>query len=297
MRRTSAASLSPGFAMVDVLTLTNGSVYPRIAWNSVLDAADINTVSDAETDGAVEQVADWRSYTFWRPTPAGDAHVITCDLDGEQVVDAWAMAGNDADGLVGMDTWDGAAWVVFAEKIANGDGSVVYLKGAALSTTKLRFRFASVSFVSLLWAGVDMVLPEGLRDGWSDPLLALRAVLNPEMSRDGIHLGTSVEQWTANLTMNIKSVEATWARDYWTPFIRACSTRPFFLHWNPVDWPASACLCTKAKFGSAAFSANGFVDLDVSFDIDTGFDRRQTPISDSPALLTEGDTSGPLLLE
>lgn len=283
--------------MVDVLTLTNGSVYPRIAWDSVIDDATIDSVSDNETDGAVEQVADWTSWTFWRPTPSGDAHVITMDLVGEPTVSAWAMAGHDADGLVGMDTWDGAAWVLHSEVIADGDGSVVYLVGDPVTTTKLRFRFASISFLSILWAGVDMILPEGVGTGWTDPQLALRAVTNPEVSRDGVHLGTAVEQWTANQSLSVNKVEATWARDYWQPFIRACSTRPFFLHWHRVDWPRSACLCTKPKFGGAAFSSNGFVDLEVSFDMDPGLDRRQTPISDAPALLTEGTDSAPLLLE
>lgn len=282
--------------MVDVLTLTNGSVYPRIAWDSVLDDATLSSTSDSETDGSLDQITDWKPWSFWRPTGSGP-FVVEAVLVGEPTINGWAMAGHDAVGLVGMDTWDGAAWVVFAEVIHSGDGSVVYLNGDPLTTTKLRFRFADVSFISILWAGVDMVMPEGVTSGWTDPDLALRADTNPEISRDGVYLGSAVEQWVATLSLDVKNLEATWVRDNWKPFLRTCSTRPFFLHWHKVDWPSSACLCTKAKFGGSAFSGKDFIDVSVTFDVDTGYDRRLTADTDNPALLTEETGGGPLLLE
>jgi hypothetical protein len=282
--------------VVDVLTLTNGSVYPRIAWESVLDAATLSSASSSEVDGSLEQIADWKPWSFWRPTGSGP-YIVEAILDGAQTVNGWAMAGHDASGLIGMDTWNGAAWVVYDEFVHAGDGTVVYRNGDPISTTKLRFRFADVSFISILWAGTDMVLPEGIGPGWTDPRLALRADLNPEVSRDGVYLGSAVEQWVANQTLEVKNLEAAWVRDEWLPFLRTCSTRPFFLHWHNVDWPTSACLCTKAKFGGSAFGGKDFIDVSVSFDIDTGYDRRLTASTEDPALLTEETGGGPLLLE
>lgn len=282
--------------MGDVLPLSNASTYPRIAWDSVLDDADLTSTSSNEDDGALDQVKDWTPWTFWRPTGAGP-HVIEAELDGTPTVNAWAIAGHDASGAIAMDTWDGAAWVEHSAVVAAGDGSVVYLVGDPVATAKLRWRFASISHLAILFAGSDLVLPEGVGPGWTDPVLALRAELTHEVSRDGVWLGAAIEQWRADLSLDLKHVEATWARTYWTPFLRACSARPFFLHWHRVDWPASACLCTGAKFGGSPFSANGFVDLSVSFTADPGLDRRLTPSDDAPALLTEPPGDGPLLLE
>lgn len=281
--------------MDDVLTLGNGSITPRIAWDSVLDDATITSGSSVSTDGEVDQVADWILYTFWLPT-GGGTHYITCDLVGTPTVNSWAMAGHGASGLIGMDTWNGTTWVLHSEVVHAGDGSAVYLVGSAVATTKLRFRFATITHLSTLWAGTDMQLPEGVGNGWSDPVLAQRAETSPEVSRDGVYLGTSVERWMAKLSLDIKHVEATWCRDYWLPFLRTCSTQPFFLHWNNVEWPTSACLCTGNKFGGTQFSNNGFVDLNVTFDADPGTDQRLTPDDETPALLIEGRT-GPLLLE
>jgi hypothetical protein len=284
----------------DVLTITDTSTYPRIAWDSALDGATLTGADSlasaaTESDGLVDHVADWTPWTFWRPVGTGPFS-ITAVLDGSHTVTGFALAGHDASGTVAMDTWDGAAWVELAAVSAAGDGSCIYLTGDAIATTKLRFRFATITYLAVLWAGEDMVLPEGVGPGWTDPLLALRAVTKPEQSRDGVWLGTTVEQWNARLSLDVKNVQDTWARDYWIPFLRACSSRPFFLHWNNVDWPSSACLCTKADFGGTAFTGRGFVDISVAFDADPGLDRRMTTDDDLPALLTE-DASGALLLE
>jgi len=281
--------------VVDVLPIITAGTTPRIAWDSVLTDAEITSSDSTESDGGPENVVDWLPWTFWRPIGSGP-FVIEADLDGAQTITAWAMSGHDAVGLVGMDTWDGAAWVVHSEVVKADDGLAVYLTGDPVSTTKLRFRFAALSHLAILWAGQDMVLPEGVGPGWTDPLLALRADVSPEISRGGIWLGTAVEKWDANLSIDLKNVAQEWALDYWLPFLRRCSTQPFFLHWNTTDWPSSACLCTAAQFGSTAFSANGFVDLSVSFMADPGFDRRDVPVSDEPALLLE-DAEGALLLE
>ncbi len=281
--------------MVDILPISDGSTTPRIAWDSVLRDSSLTSDDSVEADGIPEHAIDWTPWTFWRPI-GGGAHAIVADLGGVKTVTGWAIAGHDATGIVGMDTWDGSGWVLHSEIVSPANGQVIYLTGEAVATTKLRFRFGGISFLAVLWAGEDMVLPEGIGAGWTDPLMALRATVSPEISRGGIWLGTMVEKWDAQLSLDLKNVEATWARDNWIPFLRRCSTQPFFLHWNTVDWPTSACFCTAAQFGSTAFSQNGFVDLNVSFMADPGFDRRDTPIDGEPALLLE-DGGGALLLE
>jgi hypothetical protein len=249
---------------------------PRIAWDSVLDDATISTSGTTEDDGEAANAADWLPWTFFRPTGSAP-YSLEAVLDGTQSVSAWAMAGHDGTGAIAMDYWNGAAWVEHSTATGVGDSAVLYVTGATVSTTKLRFRFADLSYLAVLWAGVDMELPEGLRPGWTDPLLAQRAEINPEVSRDGVWLGASIERWDANLTLDLNNLDVEWVRDEWMPFLRVCSIRPFFLHWNAADWADSACLCTQAKFGGSPFSSVGFIDVSVSFMADTGYDRRNAP--------------------
>lgn len=250
---------------------------PRIAYSSLLATATL-TASPAtvDTDGAVENCTDWLTWTFWRPTGSGP-WTLVCDFGSAQSVGAWAMAGHDASGTVTMETWNGSAWVAHSSAAAIGDSAVLYVVGDTVSTTKIRFTFPTISYLAVLWAGVDVVLPEGVGPGWSDPVLALRAKTTHETSRMGVWLGTTVEQWTADLSLSLKSVASDWVSANWKPFVRACSTQPFFLHWNTTEWAGSACLCTRADFGDTPFASKGFIDVSVKFNADPGYDRRTSP--------------------
>lgn len=284
--------------MAETLPLTDDSVLPRIAWSSVLTAGTFTaTPATVDTDGAAEQVTDWRPWTFWRPTGVG-ARSLEVNLGGTKTVNAWAIYGHDAAGTIGMDTWnaDTLAWVIHSETVAAGDCAVVYLIGDPVATTKLRFRFPTLTHLAVLWAGTDVEIPEGFMPGWTDPLFALRADVEPEISRDGVWLGAAVKQWTAKLGIDVKNLEAAWVRDYWLPFLRTCCVQPFFLHWNTEDHPDGAAFCYNATFGGTAYASRGFVDVSVSCSADTGLDRRVVPVDDAPALLLESP-DGPLLLE
>lgn len=250
---------------------------PRIAYGSLLAGATL-TASPATvaTDGAVANCVDWLTWTFWRPTGSAP-WTLVCDFGGAQSVSAWAMAGHDAAGTVTMETWNGSAWVAHSSAAAIGDSAVLYVMGAAVSTTKVRFTFPTITYLAVLWAGVDVALPEGVGPGWQDPVQALRAKTTHDVSRMGVWLGTTIEQWTVDLTLSLKSVAADWVAANWLPFVRACSVRPFFLHWNTTEWPNSACLCTRAMFGESTFASKAMIDVSVKFNADPGYDRRTSP--------------------
>lgn len=250
---------------------------PRIAWDNLMSSATL-TANPATTvsGGGTVNLKDWTPWTFWRPTGAAP-WTLEADFGATKTVTCFAVAGHDCLDTVAMDTWNGAAWVEFATTEAVAGGAVIYLTGDAVSTTKVRFRFDSLTFASVIFVGQDMILPEGIAGGWTDPLLAQRAKTTPEISRGGVFLGTAVELWDAELSLDIKAVEASWVRDTWMPFLRACSARPFLLSWNKDEWGGSACLCSNAKFGTTGFSQRGLCDVSVQFDADTGYDRRLTP--------------------
>jgi hypothetical protein len=255
--------------------VTEGTL-PRIAWDSLLVAATLTTAASNVAGSPLINVRDWRPWSFWRPT-GGGPHTFDADFGSTKTVNGWALAGHDASGVVSMSTWNGSAWVLHSQVTAAGDGLALYVTGADVATTKVRFSFATLSYLSVAYAGKDLVLPEGIAPGWTDPAMAPRAKTTQETSRGGQWLGNSVEMWEANLSISLSNVDVAWARTYWIPFLRKCSVQPFFLHWNTVDAPASACFCSSAQFGDSGYSGRELVNLSVSFDADTGFDRRLSP--------------------
>lgn len=252
-------------------------ILPQIGYASVLDAATLTaTPSSYAGTGTVSSIKDWRAWTFWRPT-TGTTRTMDADLGSTKTVSAVAIYGHDASGSVTVSRWDGAAWVQVAQVTAAGDGAVLWIAFDAVATSKLRVVFNSLSYLAIMWAGEPLTLPIGIASGWSDPILAQRPQLFPEMSRRGVHLGTAVEMWEAKLSMAINNLEAEWVRDYWMPLIRTCAARPFFLHWNATEWSSSACLCSNAQFGDSEFSQRGLISVSVAFTADTGYDQRAAP--------------------
>lgn len=250
---------------------------PRIAHQSQIPTATL-TASPAttEADGPTANLKDWLPWTFWRPTGTGP-FVLTAVFTASASITTAALAGHDASGSVTVETWNGSAWVAWLSATAAGDGRVLYLTGEARTTDRVRVTVNTLTHLAVLFVGADLILPTGVAPGWTDPDLAQRATLRTERSRGGVWLGAAVDLWQAKLDLSIKNVDQYWVRDTWRPFLRQCSTQPFLLSWFEAEWPTSGCLCTEADFGSTAFSARGFCDVSVSFDADTGLDRRATP--------------------
>lgn len=252
-------------------------ILPRIAYVNLLDGATLTaSPSTVGTGGAVTNCRGWLPWTFWLPTGTGP-WTLEVDFGTAKTVQSWAMAGHDANGTVTLETWNGSAYVAHSSAAAIGDSAVLYVIGSAVSCTKVRFTFPTISYLSVLWCGVDVELPMGVSSGWSDPLNAVRAKLTHEVSRGGSWLGAAIEQWTADLSLSLKNVDSAWVRSTWLPFMRTCSTQPFFLSWNSTDYPSGACLCTAATFGDASFSGKNFIDVSVNFTADPGYDRRVSP--------------------
>ena len=182
----------------------NSVTLPRIAFAAIPSTAIITSLSSTEIDGVLHNAFSWKPWNFWRPIGAGP-HEIEINFITERDVNSWALAGHDASGLIGCDYWDGANWILFNEyTIVEADGRVRYHHRTSVQTSRLRFRFEAITFVSILWAGVDLELPEGLTAGWEDPDIGLRAKLTHETSRDGVWLGTSVEQWIQQRSISLK---------------------------------------------------------------------------------------------
>lgn len=255
--------------MADAITLLGGETLPIIAYDNVLDDATLTSAATTDDDGAVTNVTGWKTYTWWKPT-GGGTYTIEADLGGVFEIGCFAIYGHDAIGTVAMDTWDGSAWVEFGSVLADGSGDVVFVRETALVTTKLRFRFASLTYLAILFAGPALIPPRGVNTGWSDPRLAQVAQVEPEISRDGKWLGTTVQHYRARQSLQIEDLDPSWVVSYWRDFQNQCSAQPFFLHWQRTDYPNSACLCTNADFGASEFSRHRMISVSVSADMQVG---------------------------
>ena len=252
------------------ITLLPGTTLPHIAYDSVLESATLTSTATTAANGGVDNVKSWQEYTFWRPT-GGGTYTIEADLGGSYEVSCFALQRHDAVGTVAMDTWDGSAWQSFGSVLADGSGDVLFIRGTTLTTTKLRFRFASISYLAVLFAGPELTPPMNAKAGeWADPRVGALAVNEPELSRDGIWLGTRTRRWQCRQQLQLDDLEQSWVVDNWRPFMNACSSQPYFLHWHTADWPDSAAFCTDNQFSRPSFSRNGMITVAVESTMTVG---------------------------
>jgi hypothetical protein len=256
--------------VADAITLLPGTTLPHIAYDSVLEDATLSSAATTATDGAADNVLGWQEYTFWKPT-GGGTYTIEADLGGSYEVSCWAMHGHDALGTVAMDTWNGSAWVEHSTELADGSGDTLYLRGDTLTTTKLRFRIASLSYLAILFAGPELTPAMNVKPGgWSDPRVGALAVTEPETSRDGVWLGTTIRRWQCRQSVTLEDMAQSWVADYWRPFMTTCSAQPYFLHWHTADWPDGAAFCFDNQFSKPDFSRNAMMTVAVESTMSTG---------------------------
>ena len=134
--------------------------------------------------------------------------------------------------------------------------------------TKCRVILADLSYLSVLFVGLDFEAPEGVGPGWSDPVMGQMIETTQEISRDGMWLGAAAQRKNARLSLSLKNVAEAWADSTWRVFMRYCQLQPFFLNWQ--DGTYDETFCYNAKFDMPKFSRNGFIDVSVEFDAEAG---------------------------
>jgi len=245
-------------------------VLPRIAYTNLVTSATVTSSATTETDGPVSNLKSWQRHTFFKPTISGPVSVIV-DFGSAKTVNCLGLAGTDVTGTVELERWNGSAYVDYLSKATTGNGAPVYaFNASSQSMTKCKVILPDVSYLSVLFVGLDVEIPEGVGPGWSDPVIGQIIETTQEISRDGLWLGAAALRKNARLTLALKNLSATWVDSTWRLFMRLCQTQPFFLNWQSDNYASSAAFCYNCRFNAPTFSRNEFMDASVDFDAEAG---------------------------
>ena len=99
------------------------------------------------------------------------------------------------------------------------------------------------AILAVLSVGLSLPLDSGLRQGFVPPPFTEQAEVIDTTSQDGLPLGRTVRRKPGQLTINVTDLDEQWMRTQWMPFRRHARDFPFFLLWNPTEWPDEAALC------------------------------------------------------
>lgn len=230
--RSAPTLRTPGAADPDAPPLALN--HARILYANALIGS---TVSATGGTGAAN-VLNAATYSRWSFT---GSQTLTITLPANTSIDAVGIgAHNFAAATVAIDysTSDGGAWVSFAASQSGGD-AMLFLTSAAVSAKRLRVTVSGSGALVLgvVYAGIALQMQRPVYKGHTPATLARETEYEANESEAGQWLGRNIKRSGLSVEFNWRNLSAAWLRAYFRPFMLAARTTPFFVAWNPQDYP------------------------------------------------------------
>lgn len=251
--------------MVNSLQARTDDVTPRIAYDDLVADSSSLTASTTAPGLSVDLISDWRPDRRWEPTalPA----TITATWSTGQTITAWCCYGHTI-GTEGASikaeysSDGGTTWTEFTSVFSPSGTEVLYKYGDAITANAFRWTLTGTTMPEIGVLGVfnELITNRGLQPGYAPPRLNRMVELRESRSRNGVWLGSSIENRHSMVRFQISEETDDWAHTYWRPFRNECiDGTPFFLHWNTSDDSNGAVFCSGAEFMETAYTRKGYI--------------------------------------
>ncbi len=216
---------------------------PVIFYNNVFDLGTI-TASTTASGYDADNVADWRTYTYWKASAAPST--LTVDCTSPQAAD-YALVKVDAGCTIKVyastDNFSGSNVLVASRTVsAAGLYSILF---ASVSYRYWRLEFSTASpAVSIAAIGARLTLPDYLPQGF-DPV-GRKSIGMQTRNENGQPLGavTHFREWSETL----KFQNATWTYvrgDFLTAWDAHLENEPFGFGWDQTTYPDEIYIVTS----------------------------------------------------
>lgn len=248
---------------------------PVIGYSNILESAISISASSEAAGYEKENCFDWLTYDFWKPTGFVSEN-ITIDMANPVSADYWAICAHDA--------YTNGAQYFLRASTDNFSSSNIGIDSITPSSNGIIFRtFSSVSYrywrivifggsaatsIGMFSLGDRLDLPDGMQVGFIPPTLSYDDEVLNSTSQGGAFLGRSVIRQGARGRMQFDLMTPAWVRSDWQPFLEHARVKPFFLSWDPTNYPAEAAYCwsdgridapyySRPNYMTAAFDFRG----------------------------------------
>lgn len=242
---------------------------PRIFYDNRFDDGAI-VATAAATGTAGENIADWRPYTWYRPT--GLPATLTVDCGSARAADYAAVYGHTlftaGCGIEVRGSTDNfnASDVLIASSVPTSNGPIL-LQFNSVSYRYWRLRITGAAVmpaIAIAAIGQRMELPGFLGLDFDPTRRSIRAQSNTNL--DGQPLGKVIEHTQQKRTLTLRMVTPAWIRNTFLPAWREhLRSAPFLLAWNAVLDPTNVVLAVAEDELRTPHNPGGLADL--SFDI------------------------------
>lgn len=216
----------------------DAGLYPlnhaRILYASALSGA----VAVATGGTGAANVLNAATYSRWSFT---GSQSITLSLPANQMIDAVGLAAHSFGAAVVQAYYSATDAGVFVPVGAaqSGPEAMLFLLNSAVSAKRIRVVITATGpqVLGVIYAGVALQMQRPIYRGHAPATMSRVTEYLSNESEAGQWLGRNVIRQGLIVDLNWSRLSAAWVRQYFDPFIKSARTTPFFVAWNPQDYP------------------------------------------------------------
>lgn len=225
--------------------------HPMIGYEQLVSSNGSNISATTEDpEYPASNVANFSTAQGWKaltPSPAVDNY-LTVITGTAELVDYLGVAGHNfgtAGCTVSVEGQSYAsplpAWVELASTTPTDDEPIVFRwTPQQLYAVRLKVTTGSVpAECGILYVGRLLLMPRSLPTGGRFTPFPFGRRVNAVdgFSQGGSYLGRVIISEHEESEIAFEYLDASWYRTYFDPFVEAAVTRPFFLAWDPSNYP------------------------------------------------------------
>lgn len=208
--------------------------HARILYASALAGSSVAATNGS---GAIN-VLNPATYSRW--TFSGAASIVIT-LPAAQQVDAIGVAGHSLRAgsvTVETSTNDGDPFGQFAPT-QSGPAAMLFLRSAPVTVKRIRVSVnaVGVNVIGVVYAGIALQMQRPIYRGHMPATMSRQTEYLSNESEGGQWLGRNVIRQGLKAQYTWTKLTAAWVRQYFDPFADAARAAPFFIAWNPAEFP------------------------------------------------------------
>jgi len=211
-----------------------------IGYKNLVPASTVTATSSDSTfpADAIKRETTWEK---WRPTslPA----TLTIDLGASNPLSYLGFGahtfGTSGNSLLFERSENGTDWTTIATS-SPAENSAIMLMFNEVSARYVRLTVSAgiIPTLGVVYAGTVLAMQYPIYSGHTPITLSRTTTVRPTESEKGQWLGRSIVRSGISTGYSWPRLKSDWYRESFDPFVRFARSKPFFIAWNPRDFPS-----------------------------------------------------------
>lgn len=218
---------------------------PRICyqtWTQQAVPADV-TVSDEDVGFPGDAPLRADTYERWKPLTLPATWQL--EFNATRNIDYVGLAGHNfgsaAISILVEYQLGAGSWTTFASGAAPADDSPLLYLDTAVDCNRIRITLSSTGTMmpqlGVVYVGTSMPMPQPVNGKYRPINMSRDTLLKAALSRGGQFLGQDYRRNGVSGEIGFQLLTASWVRSNFDAFSKAARKYPYFLAWDPLDFP------------------------------------------------------------